>query len=511
MYQSGKTKNDKWDPMAPAYGRYWVDDPDGRRRVVFSLGVCRTRSIAERKCVDHIDKLGVNTDKYLIEATSSITFKKQGEIWLASLSKRKHNPIEQTTINNRRYALDKWIYPHLGHLHLADVSNLTLKRFVEDLSGLAPSSIRDYINIAKAVVDSATDENGEKIFPRTWNNSFMDLPPIKDQRQPTSTCNGVSNILLFAAGQYRMLYALLAGCGPLRAGEALGLEIDKHISSDFRTLSIVQKAKSGKLYPYLKTINGTRQVDLCPELAAFLREFVGNRTSGLLFRSSTGRQLLQSNTLSDSLHPILDYLTHVRGGFNIFRRFRLTHVEVSGCPEALKHFWSGHAQKHVSERYVKLSEDRAYRLSWSEKIGMGFELPKENFQEPQIDGCERRPPVVIPASSTKVKARTTRFVYFIQDSNGFIKIGVSVDPKNRLADLQVSHPYKLTLLGTIPGGIKEERSIHTLFAECRVGGEWFKPNEALSVYIQQACGTQTNVGLSGRDVNVAQFLPNCVC
>ena len=32
------------------------------------------------------------------------------------------------------------------------------------------------------------------------------------------------------------------GCGPLRAGEALGLEIGKHISEDCRTLYIQRKA-----------------------------------------------------------------------------------------------------------------------------------------------------------------------------------------------------------------------------------------------------------------------------
>lgn len=37
-----------------------------------------------------------------------------------------------------------------------------------------------------------------------------------------------------------------------------------------------------------------------------------------------------------------------------FRRFRITHLEKSDCPEALKHFWSGHAPKHASEQYVKL-------------------------------------------------------------------------------------------------------------------------------------------------------------
>ena len=91
-------------------------------------------------------------------------------------------------------------------------------------------------------------------------------------------------------------------------------------------------------------------MDLCRQLAEMLREYVGDRRSGLLFHSSTGAQLLQSNALSDSLH--LDYMAHERGGFNIFRRFRLTHLEKSDRPEPLKHFWSGHAPKHVSERYV---------------------------------------------------------------------------------------------------------------------------------------------------------------
>jgi len=116
-------------------------------------------------------------------------------------------------------------------------------------------------------------------------------------------------------------------------------------------------------------------LDLCSSLAAVLREFIGSRTSGLLFQTSTGAQLLQSNTLQDSLHPIVKKIEHVKGGFNIFRRFRITQLEKSDCPDALKHFWSGHAPKHVSERYVKLHNDRQFRLDWAEKIGLGFKLP----------------------------------------------------------------------------------------------------------------------------------------
>jgi integrase len=365
-----------WDEGAPAYGRFWKDVP-GRnpRRVVISLGICRTRSIAERKCMKEIEKLGINSTQHFIESTNTITFKRQAELWLKSLPNRKRDPIEQTTINNRRYALDKWLYPFLGEMYLADVNNLALKTLVDKMAAsLSPASIRDYSNVVKAVVASAIDENGEEKFPRKWNDEFIDAPLIENQNQPTTTAQGMGCILECATGQYRMLYALLAGCGPFRAGEALGLEI-RHISEDFRTLQIVQKAKRGIIQQHLKTTNGERQIDLCSTLADMLRDFVGDRTSGLLFHTSTGNQLLQANTLQDSLHPVLQKIRHIKGGFNIFRRFRITHLQTGGCPEVLRHFWSGHAQTHVEERYTKLLEKRDYRLQWADRIGLGFELP----------------------------------------------------------------------------------------------------------------------------------------
>jgi hypothetical protein len=133
----------------------------------------------------------------------------------------------------------------------------------------------------------------------------------------------------------------------------------------------------------MKTKQGERDVDLCTSLAAMLKEFIGTRTSGLLFCASSGRQVLQTDILLDSLHPILEKLNHVKGGFNIFRRFRITELKKSDCPDALQHFWSGHAPTHISERYTKLLQDRDYRLRWAEKIGMGFELPAVSVAPPR--------------------------------------------------------------------------------------------------------------------------------
>ncbi|MGB9506520.1 MAG: site-specific integrase [Candidatus Acidiferrum sp.] len=382
VFQKGKNKLDKWDREALAYGRYWLDVPGGgMRRATIPLGVCRTESIAQRKCAECREKLGINSTESFLQSTSSITFRQQAEVWLKLLANRKRDPVEQTTIDTRRYALDKWFYPHIGDTRLSGVNNRVLKSLVDVLTTakLSAATIRDYSNIVKAVMASAIDENGEPEFPRTWNEQFIDAPIIEDQNQPTTTAEGMKAILTAANGQYRVLYALLAGCGPLRAGEALGLEV-KHISKDFRTLAIVQKAKRGVIQQHLKTENGERQVDLCTALADMLREHVGKRTSGLLFCTGTGNQLLQANTLQDSLHPILRGIPdQAYGGFNIFRRFRITHIQTEGCPEVLRHFWSGHAQTHVEERYTKLLEKREYRLDWAQRLGLGFELPSANL------------------------------------------------------------------------------------------------------------------------------------
>jgi integrase len=92
-------------------------------------------------------------------------------------------------------------------------------------------------------------------------------------------------VLLKSSEGYKQMFCALLGGTGLRAGEAIGLEIDKHISGDFRTLYIRQKVRRTKLELFLKTDAGRRDVDLCPALAALLKAYVGDRTSGFLFHN----------------------------------------------------------------------------------------------------------------------------------------------------------------------------------------------------------------------------------
>jgi len=95
---------------------------------------------------------------------------------------------------------------------------------------------------------------GKELFARKRKEECIDAPVVKHQRQPSTAKKGMESIVKEAKGQYRALYALLAGCGPMRAREALGLEIGKHISEDCRTHYIRQKAKRGELQLYTKTL-----------------------------------------------------------------------------------------------------------------------------------------------------------------------------------------------------------------------------------------------------------------
>lgn len=66
------------------------------------------------------------------------------------------------------------------------------------------------------------------------------------------------------------------------------------------------------------------------------------------------------------------------------------------------------------------------------------------------------------------------YVYFLHDQeSGKVKIGWSANPLARQIGLQIGNPNELILLGTMPGGAKEEEKLHRLFSSEHKRGEWF--------------------------------------
>lgn len=390
--------------------RFWKDIPGREKRMHVSEKICivsgpgrLNKAERERKAKEIIAASGADTAECLAKAegiSHGAIFREQAAWWINHVQHRNRKPIAPATFESWKGCLDVWILPNLGDLPLASVSNLALKGLVEKMvkAGLSPKTVNTYSQVVKAVVASAVNEEGEQIYPRKWNHEFIDMPVVQRSKQNTPAFTGdvVGGILRLAKGYKRVFLALLAGTG-LRAGEASGIEIDKHISEDFKTLYIRQKIRRAKLETFLKTDAGRRDVDLCPDLAAMLKTYVGERTSGFLFRNRKGNFLSQTNLLRRGLHPALKKLGQPKAGFHAFRRFRTTWLRKNRTPEDLIRFWLGHADQTVTDGYSKLREDVEYRKEVATEVGFGFEIPApEPFVVPNV------PSFAVPATQENV-------------------------------------------------------------------------------------------------------------
>lgn len=371
--------------------RFWMDVPGQQKRKHMCTKVCPisglgrlTKPERERKATEIIAESGADTPQCLAKAegiSNGATLREQAAWWIHNVQRRKRKPIAPATVESWQGSLDVWILPNLGDVPLSSVGNLVLKGLVEKMvkAGLSPKTVNTYSQVVKTVVASAVNEEGEQLFPRKWNHEFIDMPVVDKSKQntPHFTSEVITGILASLKGYKQMFCALLGGTG-LRAGEASGLEIDKHISEDFRTLYIRQKVRRGNLEHFLKTDAGRRDVDICPALAEVLKAYVGDRTSGFLFHNKKGNFLSQTNLLRRGLHPALKKLGQTKAGFHAFRRYRLTWLRKNRVHADLERFWMGHGDETVGDGYSKMKDDVAFRLEQVEKVGLGFALPAQS-------------------------------------------------------------------------------------------------------------------------------------
>src|SRR5947199_632801 len=286
--------------------RYWKDVAGQEKRKRVYERICPisgpgklSASERERKAKEIIAASGVDTqeyfDKVVTQSSNGVTFREQADKWLEAMrNRRRKQPLAPSTIATWAYALEKWINPNLGDLPLESINNASLKKLVDTMveGGLSPKSVSNYSQVVKIVMKSVRDEKGQRVFNVEWDHEYIEMPVVNPQKQrrPSFTGDVVTAIVENTDEQkYRVLFALLASSG-LRFGEALGLNIN-NISPDCSTIKIVQKAWGSEVQDRLKTVRGEREVDLHPDMAGMLREFIGDRNSGLLFVSRRGRPL----------------------------------------------------------------------------------------------------------------------------------------------------------------------------------------------------------------------------
>jgi len=79
-----------------------------------------------------------------------------------------------------------------------------------------------------------------------------------------------------------------------------------------------------------------------------------------------------------------------------------------------------------------------------------------------------------------------RQVYFIKPVglDGPVKVGCSHIPAKRLISLMTWSPFKLEVIGSVPGTANDERFLHQCFAKWHSHAEWFYPTRDFQNAVQ---------------------------
>ena len=91
---------------------------------------------------------------------------------------------------------------------------------------------------------------------------------------------------------------------------------------------------------------------------------------------------------------------------------------------------------------------------------------------------------------TRTSLSRTDWIYVVQAGpDGPVKIGTSINPSRRFAQLQTTSAVRLIPIGVMPGGSDVESAIHRgitdLSPEARLSGEWFRPYEGILGYLRE--------------------------
>jgi integrase len=371
--------------------RFWTDVPGQEKRQHACERICPasgpgllSATAQKRRAREIIAESGADTEEYfnkVVAGNKVVTFRERAEWWLDWLQTRNNDPIPETSVSSIRSALDKWLIPNLGDLPLSDVGNGALKNLVCKMKGqLSPKTQHTYVGFAKEIRKSLVDEEGEVVYPITWNNDFIAIPRINKrlQRRGKVSAQDVERLIESASKEWVWILYILAPATGMRIAELLAVEIEKHISPDCTMIVVEQQVKGSKIVQYLKTDAAYRVVDLCTEAAELLRKFIGDRR-GLLFPSKKGTTPVSyHNLLKRHITPDFKRLGIKEPGkaAHAFRRFRASVLGMKFVDDDLKKFWMGHENNDITAQYgEQMFEMNEWRQIEAVKVGLGFNVP----------------------------------------------------------------------------------------------------------------------------------------
>jgi integrase len=348
------------------HGRYYVDIPgeENRRKTSVPLGSIRTmkKNEAKRKLRALLEEMGLNEDSHLERTEAEVrTFGSEAAWW-----KENRLPIFKPSCQETMGShLEKYLLPRFGSLPITAIDERRVQEFIADLTRteykrpngvkkrLSPKSIRNIVGVLKQIL-------GEKLW-RDWSLSLPEIP-VKEQR--CFSPDEMLQIVNAATGQWKVLFATLAGTG-LRCGEAFGLHV-KDLDLATGRIYVRRSVWNGEEVS-VKTKQGFRAVNIETGLIQMLAAHLGDRKGGRVFQTSMGTPFCKSN-VRRKLNQILKKLNLAPAGLHAFRHGRVSVLQANGVPGDLVKEWIGHSNLRTTSRYTHFRDD--FRKQVASDVGL---------------------------------------------------------------------------------------------------------------------------------------------
>jgi integrase len=339
------------------HGRFYVDIPGEEKRVRTSVPIGSIHSMkkteAKRKLRAMLEEMGLNSDRHLERATrGGKTFAAEASWWRENVLS-KFKPSCQEAMGSH---LDKYLIPHVGSLPMVAIDERRVQELITVLERaeykwpngvsrrISPKTIRNIVGVLKLIL-------GERVW-RDWKLTFPEeTNPDKEQRYFTQS--EMIQIVNSAPGQWKVLFALLAGTG-LRAGEAFGLQIED-LDLAAGLIRVRRSIWNGRVVT-VKTKRAKRPINIEPTIVQMLAGHIGDREFGRVFQTRTGAPLSKSN-VRRKLNQLLVSLKLKPAGLHAFRHGRVSMLQANGVPSDLVKLWVGHSNLETTSNYTHFPEE----------------------------------------------------------------------------------------------------------------------------------------------------------
>jgi integrase len=349
--------------------QYWIDVPgrEERKRITIVLGPTNqmTRSEAERKKLEFISNLKLNSDDYRIPASATFAdaVRHYREVFAPRMLRVSTFSVADGLLRNHLEA--DWSDVPIEHITIDSVNEWAWKKRQE---GVSWPTIKDTLRTMQRVLSAFSKDEEPPFSQDRLAIPERDKLQMKiNSRQKVSfswaqaeqIARHVQN-LDGLGGTRREQYAtliLLAAAAGLRSSELLALKVN---DADFgagtvRVDESSDQRTKGRIGP-CKNVAAYRTVALHdPEgrkAMQALRQLLGTSLPDeLIFRTRRGGPLLQTTVLNQGLYPALKALGLPKGGLHGFRRGCNRRWELAGISPAVIRQQMGHTSERMTALY----------------------------------------------------------------------------------------------------------------------------------------------------------------